>query len=71
MSESKMTEFFSIIFALAGAILFFTADSDKSKALGIVLLVIGILAICILAPIFKAKELADKQKSENSEKQRK
>lgn len=70
MSESKMAELFSFILTLAGAILFFTGDSDKSRTLGIVLAVIGILAICIITPIFKAKEIAAKQKEEHKEDQK-
>lgn len=68
MKESQITEIFAVIFALIGAILFFTGDSDEGKAFGIVLLIVGILLIVVLAPIFKAKEMAAKQKSKNIEK---
>lgn len=71
MSESKMTELFSFILALAGGILFFTTDSEESKTFGIVLLVIGILAICIVAPIFRAKEIAAQQEKGNKEEPKK
>ncbi|MBE6665991.1 MAG: zinc ribbon domain-containing protein [Ruminococcaceae bacterium] len=68
MSESKMTELFSFILTLVGAILYFTSDEEKSKIFGIVLAALGIFCIIIIAPIFRAKELAAKQK-ENHQKE--
>ena len=57
MSESKMVEFFSILSALAGAILCFAGENEKSKGFGIVLLILAVLCIIIIAPIFRAKEM--------------
>ncbi len=71
MSESKTAELFSFILTLVGAILFFASDSDEAKTFGIALTIIGILAICIITPIFKAKEIAAKQKTESKEEQKK
>ena len=71
MSESKMAELFSFILTLTGAILFFTSDTDKSKTFGIVLLIIGIIAICIIVPICKAKESASNSKENKIEEQKK
>ena len=71
MSESKMTELFAFLLSLTGAILLFTSDTEKSKGFGIVLIAIGIFSIVILAPIFRAKEIAEKQKKNPEKEQRK
>ena len=71
MSESKMVEFFSILSALAGAILCFAGENEKSKGFGIVLLILAVLCIIIIAPIFRAKEMAAQQKGKSQKESKK
>ena len=71
MSESKMAELFSFILMLTGAIFYFTGDEEKIKIFGIILAALGIFCIIIIAPIFRAKEMAEQQKEMLQKEQKK